>query len=99
MSLDINTEQPISLRFCMWSAHEAGEAGHPQEVMKRLGITYQHATPQSIADQWWFWLCTIPKGMELPKYLTKLNIAPGDAVGFGLSQKTADDLTALASGK
>jgi hypothetical protein len=24
---------------------------HPQRMMKRLGITYQHSTPQSMGDQ------------------------------------------------
>ena len=30
---------------------------HAQEVMKKLGITYTVAVPQSIADMWQFWGC------------------------------------------
>jgi hypothetical protein len=52
--------------------------------MKKLGITYQLAVPQSIADQWWFWNCeNIPD--KLPKYITELKLNPMDCIGFGLS--------------
>jgi len=41
---------------------------HAQVVMKELGITYQHSTPQSIGDQFWFWNCeNIPE--KLPDYI------------------------------
>jgi hypothetical protein len=41
---------------------------HPQKRMKDLGITYVAATPQSVADQWWFWGCdNLPN--PLPEYL------------------------------
>ena len=58
---------------------------HPQVAMKRLGITYQHATPQSIGDQWWFWNCeNVPK--QLPFYIMELNANPRNFIGFGLSE-------------
>jgi hypothetical protein len=56
--------------------------------MRELGITYQHATPQSVGDQWWFWNCrNLPD--KLPEYLTELNIDPMDAIGYGLSREDA----------
>lgn len=64
-------------------------SGHPQVVMKSLGITYQHATPQSIGDQWWFWNCeNIPD--PLPEYLSELGIEPHEAIGYGLSAEMAE---------
>ena len=52
----------------MREAYESGTKEHPQKVMKELEITYQHATPQIIRDQWWFWNCeNIPE--QLPPYL------------------------------
>jgi len=76
------------LRFEYYSAWDAGEKRHAQEVMKELGITYQHSTPQSLGDQWWFWNCEgIPE--KLPPYITELNVNPFDAVGHGLSQEDA----------
>ena len=62
---------------------------HPQKVMKELGITYQHATPQSIGDQWWFWNCkNIPD--DLPDYFSSLNVDPMECIGRGLSQNDAE---------
>jgi hypothetical protein len=62
---------------------------HAQKAMKEMGITYQHATPQSIGEQWWFWNCeNIPD--ELPLFLSILNLNPIDCVGWGLSQKNAE---------
>ena len=53
-----------------------GKYLHPQEDMERLGITYQHATPQSIADQWWFWNCeNLPD--KLPDYISAMNTERG----------------------
>lgn len=64
---------------------------HPQTLMKRLGITYQHATPQSMADQWWFWNCSnIPD--PLPKGLEILSADPMKMVGFGLTQWQAEKI-------
>lgn len=80
------------LKFCMRSAHDVGVGGHPQLVMKELGITYVHAVPQSMGDQWWFY---IPKNLpqELPSYLTLKDVDPYSHIGFGLSEKTAKLLT------
>jgi len=63
--------------------------GHPQEVMVRLGITYQHATPQSICDQWWFWNCeNVPD--PLPPYLRVADWNPMEMIGNGLSKELAE---------
>lgn len=81
----------MHLRFDCYGSCIAGENRHPQIVMKELGITYQHATPQSIADQWWFWNCkNVPE--KLPVYLTELDLDPMKCVGFGLSEKDAIEI-------
>lgn len=70
------------------------ESRHAQVVMKELGITYSHSTPQSISDQWWFWNCeNIPT--ELPSYLTQLNLDPMDCIGYGLSKEQAEKIRDL----
>lgn len=80
-----------SLRYHMQTAYELGFKKHPQDVMLELKIEYQHATPQSIADQWWFWNCTnVPE--DLPVFLTELTVEPLDAVGYGLSLAKAEEL-------
>jgi len=75
------------------------ENRHPQIVMASLGITYQHATPQSIGDQWWFWNCeNLPD--KLPGYLGELRqftgdkkmIDPMECIGFGLSKEVAEQI-------
>lgn len=80
----------MHIRYDICGADESGnERRHPQEVMKSLGITYQHATPQSIADQWWFWNCkNVPD--ELPRYLSELDVNPQECIGWGLSQELAN---------
>ena len=84
-------ESKMNLIFCMRSAHDCGEVIHPQKGMRAMGITYEHTTPQSIGDQWWFWNCAnVPA--SLPKFLSPLNIKPHDAIGFGLSKDNADRL-------
>lgn len=67
---------------------------HAQLCMKELGITYQLAVPQSIGDCWWFFNCeNVPA--ELPEYLREQDFGDlNTLVGFGLSQKNADDLIA-----
>jgi hypothetical protein len=83
--------EPMNLRYCMYSAFDAGEKRHAQQVMASLGITYQKATPQSLSDQWWFWNCeNVPD--PLPPYLTELGLKPHDAIGHGLSKEDADAL-------
>lgn len=72
----------------MIEAHYEGMTQHPQNAMKLLGITYQHATPQSIGDQWWFWNCeNIPN--PLPTFLSELESDPMDCIGWGLDKETA----------
>jgi hypothetical protein len=72
------------------SIYEMNE--HAQTYMKRLGITYQHAVPQSITDQWWFFNCKdIPT--PLPQHITELKPETGDVhefIGWGLSKEEAD---------
>ena len=64
---------------------------HPQLTMKRFGITYQHATPQSIADEWWFWNCeNIP--IPLPKHFSILEVDPMKMIGWGLSKEDAEKI-------
>lgn len=71
------------LRFDMRGAYEAGKHAHPQKTMKDLGITYQHATPQSIADCWIFWNCeNYPD--DLPDYFDEMKEDPMEWIGFGL---------------
>jgi len=80
------------LRFDMSTAVDQKEFDHPQNVMEKLGIKYQHATPQSIADQWWFWNCeNLPE--ELPSYLSVLDFDPVEYIGFGLSKEDAEKIS------
>jgi hypothetical protein len=68
---------------------------HAQEYMRSIGITYEHATPQSIADCWWFWSCSnVPD--PLPAALKILKVTPRDAIGYGLSTEDAQRLEAIA---
>lgn len=79
------------LRFDCIDVHSAGVKGHPQEIMRELGITYTHATQNSIADCWLFWNCeNIPD--PLPKYLEESKANPLNMVGFGLSRKEAEEI-------
>lgn len=78
----------MHLIFDAIRAYFSGKTAHPQDVMSELGITYQHATPQSISDQWWFWNCeNIPD--TLPGYLSELKADPMEMIGFGLSEEKA----------
>ena len=78
----------MHLRFDMIGAYYAGKTQHPQQVMRDVGITYQHATPQSMGDQWWFWNCeNIPN--PLPTFLSELETDPMDCIGWGLDEETA----------
>jgi len=80
------------LQFNMMGAAADGVNEHPQDVMLKMGIAYEHATPQTIGDQWWFWNCTnIPA--VLPEFMSYLNIEPMDYIGFGLSEEVARKLT------
>ena len=67
------------------------EKRHAQVLMKELGITYQHCTPQSIGDQFWFWNCeNIPE--NLPKFITIADLNPMEIIGFGLSKEDAQKI-------
>lgn len=61
------------LRYDLYTAPDNGEHRHPQAVMKSLGITYAHAVPQSLGDQWWFLDCeNIPAA--LPPHITPMTL-------------------------
>jgi len=79
------------LRYdCMYDVTECNKYPyyHPQEMMKRLGITYQYATPQSMLDCWWFWNCeNIPE--NLPPYLSIEDWNPMEKINWGLSEEQA----------
>lgn len=61
---------------------------HPHQTMKRFGITYQYATPQSMGDQWWFWNCeNVPE--SLPEHFSILDLNPMEQIGWGLSEEEA----------
>ena len=73
----------------MWAQYHNIKQVHPQVVMDELGITYQHATPQSIMDGWIFWNCeNIPE--LLPPYLSVVDCNPMKAIGYGLSKEQAE---------
>ena len=84
------------LRFCCL---DVNDQRHPQVIMKSLGITYEKAIPQSIADQWWFLGCTVPEGMVLPSYLKPMDL-PDDERKHWLEVKddVVDNLRRLGSG-
>ena len=83
----------MHLRYCLQEAYSCGERGHAQKVMDKLGIRYQHATPQSMGDQWWFWNCyKLPP--ELPRFLSELKVHPRDMIGKGLSPILAEQIAA-----
>lgn len=86
----------MHLRYDLMDASLShNESRHAQVVMRELGITYQHATPQSIAEQWWFWNCeNVPD--KLPSYITKMQLDPLEQVGWGLDQETAEAIAARA---
>jgi len=77
------------LNYCLMTAYlDCGESRHAQTVMESLGITYQHATPQSIGDSWWFWNCeNLPE--QLPVFLKTADWNPMEMIGWGLSEKDA----------
>ena len=86
------------LKFCCYWSHYNNDnigCGHPQEVMKRLGIKYTHSTPQSMGNQWWFWNCTnLPE--KLNGFLTELDLDPIDQVGYGLTEADALEIKAMS---
>ena len=71
-----------------WAPFNNIKQEHPQKIMEKLGIVYQHSTPESIADCWIFWNCeNVP--IELPPYIEIVNYNPIKFIGFGLDKKTA----------
>lgn len=70
------------LRYdCMKAHFSCGENRHAQTVMRELGITYERAIPQSMADQLWFFNCQYT---ELPKYITEMECSNWLANQYGL---------------
>jgi len=78
----------VHLMYDYLKAHMCGEYRHAEEVIKDLGITWQHSTPQSISGQILFWNSeNAPE--ELPPYITKGNWDPIEWIGQGLSMELA----------
>ena len=64
---------------------------HAQETMKRLNITYQKHTPQSINDRWLFWNCdNVPN--PLPKHFKIVESNVREFIGHGLSEEDAREI-------
>lgn len=79
------------IHFCTIGNDRSGLVGHPQEVMRELGITYQYAIPQSMTDSWEFWNCeNLPPA--LPKALTIKDWDPMGRIGYGLSKEKAESI-------
>jgi len=83
-----NHQTMIHLRLNIYN----GYAEHPQQTMKRFGITYQCATPQSISDEWIFWNCENAPN-PLPQHLTILSGSPFDFIGWGLTKEKAETIS------
>jgi hypothetical protein len=62
-----------NLRFSLYGQSESGVLGHPQDVMKKYGISYEQAIPQSLGDQWWFLGCVYD--CDLPDFIYDLGIS------------------------
>ena len=77
------------IKYDIRDAYEESDiSGHPLKDVERLGITYQHATPQSMGDQWWLWnVENLPN--DIPSYITELKADPMKCIGFGLSEEKA----------
>jgi len=80
------------LTYDLQTAHmDCNETRHAIVVMEDIGITYQHSTPQSMGDCWWFWNCeNLPD--NLPEYLTVADRDPMECIGYGLSQENAENI-------
>ena len=82
------------LKYDMIGAHLSGVCGHPQKVLKDLGIEYEAAVPQSMGDCWQFFNVTnLPQ--ELPSFLSVFDVEPLDYIGWGLSEDEARKLSTL----
>jgi len=82
----------MHLKFdILWFPYNEVAMSHPQKVVKELGITYQHSTPQSMGDCWWFWNCEVTPE-PLPPYLSEIKLDPMECIGYGLSQEDAEKI-------
>jgi hypothetical protein len=80
------------LRFdSEWAGYKNIKQDHPQKVMKQLGITYQHETPQSMGGQWWFWNCENTPD-KLPEFITVADWNPMKMIGWGLNKEKAEEI-------
>lgn len=68
-----------------FSLHDAVNNEHPQQTMKRIGISYLKAVPQSVLDSWWFFGCS-GNVAPLPSFLTVIDGDISRLVGHGLSE-------------
>tara|TARA_R110000803_G_scaffold188111_1_gene250514 strand:+ start:4786 stop:5073 length:288 start_codon:yes stop_codon:yes gene_type:complete len=83
------------LKYCIPTAYlDAGETGNPATVMRSLGITWQHATPQSIDESYWFWNCeNVPEDShDLPIFINERWWNPMHSIGHGLTKTTAEKI-------
>jgi len=82
----------MHLRFDYMTAQmDFNETRHAQQFMKDVGITYQHSTPQTLSEQWWFWNCeNIPD--NLPEFITELELDPMECIGYGLNRELAETI-------
>ena len=81
------------MKHLKYDMYEAVGNGHPQNVMKELGITYKLSVPQSMGDCWWFFCCE-GYGEKLPVFLTEM-CEDNDFekyIGFGLSYEKVEML-------
>lgn len=63
----------MKLKNLRYELHGKNPKGHPEKVMKDLGIKYTNAMPFPVADCWVFYGCSnVPD--PLPKYLVAIPI-------------------------
>lgn len=67
----------VSLNYDLLATSEKNYV-HPQEQMRRLGIKYKKAIPQSVVDCWWFIDCEVEDINSLPKYLKVMEFTDKD---------------------
>lgn len=65
---------------------------HPQKLLRRLGVTYFKAVPQSLGECWWFFNCrSLPD--PLPAALQVRDFGDlGRLVGFGLATEDVREI-------
>lgn len=75
----------------MQGAYESGMLGHPQNILKAIGIKAMKHVPQTMGDCWDFWNCKdIPE--KLPEYISVRPFLSPIEVRWGLSEKEAVEL-------